>query len=104
MRAVNFDRDYYQRYYFDRETAVTGRKEMGARARLIAAYTAHIGLPVRRILDAGCGTGLLRSPLKRALPGASYTGIEASPYLCRRFGWQQVPIESYKAKPFDLVI
>src|SRR6188768_3611165 len=58
-----FDRAYYQRFYFNPRTAVTNRAEMNARGRLIAAFAAHLGLPVRSILDAGCGVGLLRAPL-----------------------------------------
>ncbi|MFZ1099120.1 MAG: hypothetical protein WAN26_06915, partial [Steroidobacteraceae bacterium] len=57
--ATRFDREYYRRYYYDPRTAVVSRAEMRARARLIAAFAAHAGLPVRRILEAGCGTGLL---------------------------------------------
>ncbi len=48
-----FDRDYYQRFYFNPRTAVTNRVEMNARGSLIAAMAAHLGLPVRSILDAG---------------------------------------------------
>lgn len=100
-----FDQAYYERFYFDPKTAVTDKREMQSRARLIAAYTLHTGLPARRILDAGCGTGLLKSWLKRYLPRASYTGIEASEYLCKRYGWQQAQIETYKsAAPFDVVV
>jgi SAM-dependent methyltransferase len=102
---MSFDRDYYERYYYDQQTAVTSRREMQARARLVAAYTEHVGLPIRRVLDAGCGTGLLRAPLKRYLPRATYTGIETSDYLCKRYGWQQASIESYKpSAPFDLIV
>jgi 2-polyprenyl-3-methyl-5-hydroxy-6-metoxy-1,4-benzoquinol methylase len=102
---MSFDYEYYKRYYFDPATAVTSKREMQARARLIAAYALHTGLPARRILDAGCGTGLLRPWLKRYLPKATYTGIEASEYLCERFGWQQANIESYKpTAPFDVVV
>jgi len=32
----------------------------------------YVGLPVKSILDAGCGVGLLKSPLTRAFPGAEY--------------------------------
>jgi 2-polyprenyl-3-methyl-5-hydroxy-6-metoxy-1,4-benzoquinol methylase len=102
---MSFDRDYYERYYYDPRTAVTTRHEMVARARLIAAYAGHVGLPVRRILDAGCGTGSLRAPLKRLLQRATYTGLETSEYLCERYGWEQGRIEEYSVKlPFDLVI
>ncbi len=87
--STRFDREYYRRFYFDGRTAVTSRVEMRARARLIAAYADHIGLPVRRMLDAGCGIGLLRAPLQRAFPRARYTGLEYSEYLCKRYGWTQ---------------
>ncbi len=100
-----FDREYYQRYYYDPRTAVTSRREMRARARLIAAFTEHVGLPVRRVLDAGCGTGLLRAPLRRQLPKAEYVGLETSEYLCHRYRWQSGRLEDYRsAEPFDLVI
>ena len=100
-----FDQAYYQRFYFDPRTAVTSRAEMRARARLIGAFTAHVGLPVRRMLDAGCGTGLLRAPLCRALPKAAYVGLESSEYLCRRYGWQHGTLQDFSARePFDLVV
>jgi SAM-dependent methyltransferase len=102
---MHFGRDYYQRYYFNPRTAVVSRSEMRARARLIAAFVAHTGLPVRRILEAGCGTGMLRGGLKRLLPGARYLGLESSEYLCRRYGWEQGRIEEYHARvAFDLLI
>ena len=100
-----FDQAYYRRFYYDPRTAVTSRTEMRARARLIGAFSAHIGLPVRRILDAGCGTGLLRAPLLRALPKAAYVGLEASEYLCRRYGWQPGQVQDLRPDvPFDLLI
>jgi 2-polyprenyl-3-methyl-5-hydroxy-6-metoxy-1,4-benzoquinol methylase len=103
--ALPFDREYYRRYYYDPRTAVTTRGEMQARARLIAAFAGHIGLPVRRLLDAGCGTGLLRTPLKRLLPKAEYVCLETSAYLCDRYGWAQGRIEEYRATAaFDLVV
>jgi predicted TPR repeat methyltransferase len=78
---------------------------MRARARLIAAYVDHIGFPVRTILDAGCGLGLLRSPLRRLLPGAEYTGLEFSEYLCGRFGWERGSLASFRpGVTYDLVI
>ncbi len=103
--AVAFDREYYRRYYYDPRTAVTTRREMQARARLIAAFTEHVGMPVRRLLDAGCGTGMLRAPLQRLLPKTEYVGLETSAYLCSRYGWEQGRIEEYHSTAaFDLVI
>lgn len=100
-----FDRAYYERYYHDPASSVTSRAEMNARARLIGACAGYLGLPVKRLLDAGCGVGMLRAPLRRALPGVEYTGVEVSEYLCRRYGWAQSSVETYRAaRPFDLVI
>jgi 2-polyprenyl-3-methyl-5-hydroxy-6-metoxy-1,4-benzoquinol methylase len=102
--SARFDKAYYRRFYFDPRTAVVSRAEMNARARLIAGYVNHIGLPVRRILDAGCGIGLLRAPVRRAFPRAHWVGLEYSEYLCERFGWEQGSLSSWTADPFDLVI
>jgi SAM-dependent methyltransferase len=99
-----FDREYYRRFYLDPRTAVISRAEMRERAALIAAYARHIGLPVRNILDAGCGIGLLRAPLRRAFPRASWTGLEYSDYLCERYGWTQGSLATFRAEPFDLVV
>jgi len=100
-----FDRDYYRRFYFNPRTAVTSRAEMSARARLIASCVDYVGLPVSRILDAGCGVGMLRTPLKRALRRADYVGLEYSAYLCQRYGWRQGSIETFRCRErFDLVI
>src|SRR6202049_2969903 len=102
---MGFDLAYYQRFYFNRRTAVTSRSEMRARARLISGCVDYIGLPVAKILDAGCGVGLLRTPLLRGLKRASYTGLEFSDYLCQRYGWRQGSIETYRTRErFDLVI
>jgi 2-polyprenyl-3-methyl-5-hydroxy-6-metoxy-1,4-benzoquinol methylase len=100
-----FDKQYYDRYYRNPRTAVTSRAEMGRRAALIAAATDYLGLPVRRILDAGCGMGLLRAPLLRRLKRAQYTGLEVSEYLAQRFGWQLGALQSWRSRErFDLVI
>jgi SAM-dependent methyltransferase len=100
-----FNRDYYRRFYFRSATAVTSRTEMRARGRLIAAYVELIGCPVRSILDAGCGMGLLRPSLLRALPRATYTGLEVSDYLCERYGWVKGSISNYAPRrTFDLVV
>ena len=104
-RDARFDGEYYRRFYRDGRTSVTSRAEMTARAQLIAAYTKHIGCPVSSMLDAGCGLGLMREPLLRALPGATYVGLEYSEYLCQRYGWIQGSIADFESRqPFDLVV
>jgi SAM-dependent methyltransferase len=100
-----FDQAYYRKFYFDPRTAVTTRAEMRARAQLIIAYAGHIGLPVRRILDAGCGTGMLRKPFAKAFPKARYVGLDISEYLCKRYGWEHGTVDTWRsAVPFDLVV
>lgn len=100
-----FDKHYYDRFYRDPRTAVTSRAEMAKRARLIAAAADYVGLPVRRVLDAGCGMGLMRQPLRKALPRATYTGLEISEYLCARFGWQHGDLATWRTRQrFDVVV
>jgi SAM-dependent methyltransferase len=100
-----FDQDYYQRFYYNPRTAVTSRAEMRARGRMIAACVEYVGLPVKSILDAGCGVGMLRAPLMRAFPAAQYVGLEYSDYLCKRFGWRQGSVATLRTRErFDLVV
>jgi len=105
MSQRRFDRAYYQRFYYDPRTRVTPPEENQARAAVIAATMRYLNLPVKRILDAGCGIGMLRRPLLRAFPGATYTGIEVSEYLCRRHGWTRGSVAGYRGRgKFDLVV
>jgi 2-polyprenyl-3-methyl-5-hydroxy-6-metoxy-1,4-benzoquinol methylase len=105
LSTERFDKAYYQRFYRDGRSSVTSRAEMTARANLIAAYVKHIDCPVSSILDAGCGLGLMRTPLLRALPGATYVGLEYSSYLCQKYGWLQGSLADYKPRqPYDLVV
>jgi SAM-dependent methyltransferase len=100
-----FDAGFYRRFYLDPRTRVVTRAEMARRAEFIAAFARHGRQPVRRILDVGCGLGLMRAPLLRHFPRASYTGLEASAYLCERHGWEQGSAATFSAaRPFDLVI
>jgi trans-aconitate methyltransferase len=87
VRSAVFDSAYFRKYYLNSATRVTTAGEMRGRAQLIAAVLRHAGIPVRSILDAGCGIGLLRKAFAAALPRARYMGLEASEYLCARYGW-----------------
>lgn len=103
--GARFDREYYRRYYFDPRTQVASPHEARVRARFIAAFADLVGLPVGRILDAGCGIGRLKRPLLERFPRAEYVGLEVSDYLCRRYGWEHCGVEEYRSpEPFDLVI
>ncbi len=99
-----FDASFYQRYYRDPRTRVASRADAVRLGRFVCAYTAYLGFTVRRVLDAGCGLGHLRGPVREFFPRARYVGLENSDYLCRRYGWVRGSIASYApAQPFDLV-
>jgi 2-polyprenyl-3-methyl-5-hydroxy-6-metoxy-1,4-benzoquinol methylase len=101
----NFSAAYFRRFYLSAATRVVTAAEMHSRAALIASALRQCQIPVRRILDAGCGIGLLRGPFKEFLPRARYVGLETSEYLCSRFNWTFGSIVDFAArKPYDLVI
>jgi 2-polyprenyl-3-methyl-5-hydroxy-6-metoxy-1,4-benzoquinol methylase len=100
-----FDATFYRRFYVDPRTRVTSAAEMKTRAQAIAVLVRHIDIPVKRILDAGCGLGLMRKPLLHALPGATYLGVEVSEHLCQRYGWKQGSLPDFTAPgQFDLIV
>ena len=92
-----FDAEFYRRFYVDPRTRVTSAEEMKRRAQTIATLVRHLDIPVKRILDAGCGLGLMRKPLLRALPGSTYLGVEVSEHLCERYGWKQGSLPDFTA-------
>src|SRR5262245_10314062 len=105
MPRHTFDSSFYRRYYLQPRTRVTTRAETVARANAVAALLKHIELPVRTILDAGCGLGWMRAPLLRAFPRAKYTGLEVSEHICERYGWTHASIASYRTRArFDLIV
>jgi 2-polyprenyl-3-methyl-5-hydroxy-6-metoxy-1,4-benzoquinol methylase len=100
-----FGSGYFRKYYFDAATRVTTPAEMRGRAELIAAVLRHAGIPVRSILDAGCGIGLLRKPFAMAWPRARYVGLEQSEYLCARYHWTHGSVVDFAPRtPSDLVV
>jgi SAM-dependent methyltransferase len=103
--ATVFDADFFERYYRDPATRVADAADGVRLAALIAGITGYLGLRVRRILDAGCGVGLLRAPLLAHFPRARYVGLEASPFLCARHGWLRGSVVDFVApRPYDLAI
>ena len=100
----SFDAGFYQRYYLDPGTRVASRADGVRLGRFICAYASYLGFTVKRVLDAGCGLGHLRGPVREFFPRARYVGLETSEYLCRRYGWVRASVADYApAAPFDLV-
>jgi predicted TPR repeat methyltransferase len=103
--SQRFGAAYFRKFYLDPATRVVSAGEMHGRASMIAALLKHMQIPVRTILDAGCGIGLLRRPFADLLPRARYVGLEWSEYLCRRHGWLKGSVVDFAAQnPFDLVV
>ena len=103
--STAFGPAYYRKFYLDPATRVVTAGEMRARARLIGAILSHAAVPVRTILDAGCGIGLLRKSFAEVLPRARYTGLDSSEYLCARYGWVRGSVADYAPRrPSDLVV
>lgn len=104
-RIAEFDSAYFRKYYFCAATRVTTAAEMSGRARLIASILRHAGVPVRSILDLGCGIGLLRKPFAELLPRARYQGVEESDYLCKRYHWTKGSVTDFAVRtPTDLAV
>ena len=103
-----FDEAYYQRYYFDKKTSVIDPEHAERLGAFVCSYLQYLRVPVKRVLDVGCGIGLWRAAVARHFPDASYHGVEFSDYLCGRFGWERGSVVDYQAhdpaEPFDLVI
>ncbi len=60
---------------------------------------------MRRVLDAGCGTGLWKRALHRIDREIEYVGIDPSDYVCRRYGWTCASIDEFTTRRrFDLVV
>ena len=100
-----FDAAYYERFYFNMKTSVVDRAHVERLGAFVCSYLQFVRVPVRRVLDVGCGIGLWRDVIHRHYPHARFHGVEYSEYLCERYGWERGSVVDYKAKsPFDLVI
>ncbi|HEU4928855.1 MAG TPA: class I SAM-dependent methyltransferase [Candidatus Krumholzibacteria bacterium] len=101
----SFDRAFFQRYYHSPRTAVASFDDVMKRARFVTSYLDHLQVDVRRVLDAGCGTGMWKRALARIDRDIEYVGIDASEYLCQRHGWTQASIDEFRSpRKFDLVV
>jgi SAM-dependent methyltransferase len=100
-----FDAAYYERFYGgarEQRAYCTEEERLGA---FVAAYINYMQQPVRRVLDIGCGLGQWRAIVAQHFPGASYTGVELSEYLCRNYGWKRGSAIDFRSRAaFDLVI
>jgi SAM-dependent methyltransferase len=100
-----FDKSYYDRFYRDPATRAVTPAGSRRQAAFVAAYLRYLQLPVRRILDVGCGVGTTLRALGREFPRATLEGVEVSDYLCARYGWTPGSVTEFHSRiPFDLVV
>jgi trans-aconitate methyltransferase len=98
-----FDAAYYRRFYRDRP--VHDARHIARLASGVTGLCGWWGVPVRRVLDVGAGTGLWRDWFARERPAVRYQSIDVSPYACERYGHECADISSWRpARPADLVI
>lgn len=100
-----FDRNFYERFYFNRSTAVVTDEAVRRLATFVLAYMDLLSVEVRSLLDAGCGVGLWRDAVRGMRRDIDYTGIDPSEFLCEKYGWRQSTIAAFKSRrKFDLVV
>ena len=100
-----FDEAYYQRFYFNKKTSVVDPAHLERLGTFVCSYLKYLRVPVQRVLDVGCGIGLWQGIVQRQFPDVQFHGVEFSPYLCERYGWERGSVVDYRsAAPYDLVI
>ena len=105
-----FDEAYYRRFYRDAETRVSDQREVDRLAGFVKGYLDYLQVPVRSVLDVGCGVGHWQRAASKLWPKARYFGVEYSSYLCERYGWHQGSVATLDPKrelgraSFDLVV
>lgn len=100
-----FDARYYERFYTNPKTRATTPHAVRRQAAFVSAYLKHLDMPLRRVLDIGCGLGWMLRALQQELPRAHCVGVEYSEHLCRKKGWTQGSVTDYRARtPYDLVV
>ena len=105
-----FGPDYYRRYYGDRRTRVSDLAAVRRLLTFLKGYLAYLRLPVRSVLDVGCGTGQVGIVCRELWPRARYHGFEYSEHLCERYGFAHGsaadfdPQAAFGRDRFDLVV
>jgi 2-polyprenyl-3-methyl-5-hydroxy-6-metoxy-1,4-benzoquinol methylase len=102
---ARFDAAYYNRFYRNPTSRAHSPASLARKAQFIASYLSYLEIPVRRVIDVGCGLGWTLKALARLYPRATCHGVEYSPHLCQRYGWREGSVVDYRVRtPYDLVV
>ena len=100
-----FDKEFYDRFYRRPSTAVAKPEEFKRLADFVLRYLDYVDIPVRSVIDFGCGLGLWQAVLAATERPITYTGVEVSTYLCDKYGWKQASVVEFKSRSkYDLII
>lgn len=103
--AERFDEHYYRHWYGNASTRAFTKADKDVRAAFVLSYLKLLKIPVRSVVDVGCGLGHWRAALQKIDPRLAYTGVEYSALMARRYGWVEASAADYVPKrQFDLVI
>lgn len=87
MPVIPFDQRFFDKWYRGADHRFRAGAALARHAMVaVAAAEYLLERPVRRVLDVGSGEGEWRAVLRTLRPRASYTGIDPSEYVVRRFG------------------
>ncbi len=100
-----FDREFFERFYQSADTRASSPEEFSRLSKFVLGYLEYLEIPLREVLDLGCGLGRWKGALATYDPRARYTGADVSPYLCKQFGWIESSVTDFSSRhKYDLVI
>jgi SAM-dependent methyltransferase len=82
-----YDKEYFERWYHNRETRVNTDIEVRRKVSVAVAIAEYfLRRQIRTVLDVGCGEGAWRAHLKTMRPRVEYMGLDSSDYVVETFG------------------
>ena len=91
-----FDKEFYDRFYRHPSTAVVKPEEFKRLASFVLGYLDYLNIPVRNVVDFGCGLGLWQAALE---------GLGRQVTSCLSGCFSKLPrvLQSTAARPQDVV-
>lgn len=111
--SADYDYEYFSRWYRCAKTRVRTPSELERQVNLVVGIAEFIlDRRIRTVLDVGCGEGAWQARLKKLRPQLTYTGVDPSPYVLRRYGSRrnicygrvETLTSHVSGKPYDLVV